>query len=75
MMFKKKLLRLTRKALETEEKLVPIYANHCRLFSDYLEFDSSVRERFLKVFGQRRDDCRNHGDKLASLVKIIEEEL
>ena len=72
---KRKLLGLIKNALETEEKLVPIYANHCRFFSDCLEFESAMRERFSKVFAQLRDDSRRHRDMLANLVKTIEEEL
>ena len=75
MISKRKLLRLIKKSLETEEKLIPIYANHCRLFSDYLEFDSSIREQFIEVFTRLRDDSRNHADKLDNLIKIVEKEL
>lgn len=75
MMFKRKLLRRLKDAMETEDKLIPICANHCTAFSEYLEFDSSMRERFAAVFGQLRDDSRGHSDRLSGLVKTIEEEL
>ena len=66
---------MIKKAMETEDKLIPICANHCSFFSEYLELDSSVRDRFVEVFGQLRDDSRGHSDKLANLAKRVKEEL
>ena len=74
-MFKRKLLHLLMQALETEDKLIPICANHCMLFSDYQEFEPAVRERFVEVFSKLRDESRGHSDQLTNLIRIIEEEL
>ena len=75
MISKKRLLRLVKKALETEEQIIPIYTNHCRLFSDCLELDESTRQRFIEVFAQLRDDSRGHRETLDRLFQTIEEEL
>jgi len=75
MFHKRKLLRLIKKAIEMEEQVIPIYANHCSLFSECLEFDTSMRKRFLEVFTQLRDDSRRHKDTLENLIKTIEDEL
>jgi|GEM_PF-2606336 len=75
MMAKRKLLRLVEKAKETEEKMVPIYANHIMLFSECLDLDSSIKEKIIRVFTQLRDESRQHRDNLDHLLKTIREEL
>ena len=75
MFFKRKLLRLVKKAVKMEEELIPIYSNHCSLFSNFLDFDSSTQQRFVEVLTQIRDESREHKEKLANLIKTIEETL
>jgi len=74
-MVKRKLLHLVEKAKETEEKLIPIYANHVMLFSECLAFDAALKEKLIGVFNQLRDDSRQHRDNLQQLLKTIESEL
>ena len=75
MISKKRLLRLVKKAMETEEQVIPIYSNHGILFSDCLALDDSTRDRFVEVFSQLRDDSRRHREALETIFKTIEEEL
>ena len=72
MSIKRKLLRLIKKALETEEEVIPIYSNHCALFSGYLDLDPELRRQLTDTFIELRDKSREHKEDIENLIKKIE---
>ena len=72
---KKQILKLLKKTIATEEQIVPIYANHCRIFSEFLELDDSTRDRFIDVFTLLRNESRQHRELLNHVFQTIEETL
>ena len=72
---KKQILLLLKKAITTEEQIIPIYANHCRIFSEFLELDNSTRDQFIDVFTRLRKESRQHRELLDSVFQTFEETL
>ena len=73
MSLKQKLLHLLEKSMETEENLIPIYANHCTFFSGCLDINPDVRKKLVDTFLELRDKSREHKDNLESFLKNIKD--
>ena len=69
---KKKILQLLKKAIDTEEQIIPIYANHCRVFAEYLDLDESTRNQFIDVFSRLKKESHQHRELLDRLFQSVE---
>ena len=72
MTVKRQLLHLMKNAIAMEETLIPIYTNHCTLFSDCLDFGPDVTKQLIDTFVELRDTSREHRDIIERVTKALE---
>ena len=71
-MTKKQLLKMIDQAVETEEHLAAVYANHCTLFEQYLRSGDPTRTQCGEVLAMLRDESRSHRESLGQMYKTVE---